>query len=73
MNVQVQPHVTTTQRHLPFECVPSCNVGLWRKPKFERLTNIRWQQTCYVPNSNLAGRLDIARRQRHPTAMRTNK
>src|SRR6202047_2834732 len=21
MNVQVQPHVTTTQRHLPFECV----------------------------------------------------
>jgi hypothetical protein len=21
MNVQVQPHVTTTRRHLPFECV----------------------------------------------------
>jgi NTE family protein len=21
MNVPVQPHVTTTQRHLPFECV----------------------------------------------------
>src|SRR6202049_4066089 len=21
MNVQVQPHVTTTQRHVPFECV----------------------------------------------------
>ena len=21
MNIQVQPHVTTTRRHLPFECV----------------------------------------------------
>jgi hypothetical protein len=50
MNVQVQPHVTTTQRHLPFDVWPvrrrlDRRIPIERQPG-EKVTRLLCQELC---------------------------
>jgi hypothetical protein len=70
MNVQVQPHVTTAQRHFPFECVALVLQGAVRLRAIRPASMRSLQRPASNPTGSPASRSGLSMRPSLPAIRR---